>query len=163
MTSLLDLIARVYQQDIIDAGKQPNFFILLSFLITFVVVRLITHAIRQERFRFLRNLTPRGTHIHHLVWGILLLLITGYVAIAFEPASKRETLAILFGIGAALTLDEFALWLHLEDVYWAKQGRDSIDAVVITTGILALFVLGMSFWVDVAQVFVKFFGLIYRG
>lgn len=160
MTSLLDLIARVYQQDIIDAGKQPNFFILLSFLITFIVVRLITHAIRQDRFRFLRNLTPRGTHVHHLVWGILLLLITGYIAIAFDPAGDRKSLAILFGIGAALTLDEFALWLHLEDVYWAKQGRDSIDAVVITTGILALFVLGMQFWIDVVQGFVKLFDVI---
>lgn len=160
MTRLLDLIARVYQQDIVDAGKQPNFVILLAFLITFVVVRLITHAIRRERFRFLRNLTPHGTHIHHLVWGILLLLITGYIAIAFDPASDRETLALLFGIGAALTLDEFALWLHLEDVYWAKQGRDSIDAVVITAGILALFVLGMQFWINVARVFGRFFGLI---
>lgn len=160
MTSLLDLIARVYQQDIIDAGKQPNFFILLSFLITFIVVRLITHAIRQDRFRCLRNLTPRGTHVHHLVWGILLLLITGYIAIAFDPAGDRKSLAILFGIGAALTLDEFALWLHLEDVYWAKQGRDSIDAVVITTGILALFVLGMQFWIDVVQGFVKLFDVI---
>jgi hypothetical protein len=160
MTRLLDLIARVYQQDIVDAGKQPNFFILLSFLITFVVVRLITHAIRQQRFRLLRNLTPRGTHVHHLVWGILLLLITGYVAIALNPAGDRKILAVLFGIGAALTLDEFALWLHLEDVYWAKQGRDSIDAVVITTAILALFVLGMRFWIDAARVFVKFLGII---
>ncbi len=151
MTSLLDLIARVYQQDIIATGKQPTFFILLSFLITFVVIRLITHAIRQDRFRRLRNLTPRGTHIHHLVWGILLLLITGYVAIALDPAGKREILAILFGTGAALTLDEFALWLHLEDVYWAKQGRDSIDAVVITSAILALLILGMQFWIDVAR------------
>lgn len=160
MTSFWDLIARVYQQDIVDAGKQPNFIILLSFLITFVVVRLITHAIRQERFRFLKNLTPRGTHIHHLVWGILLLLITGYVMIAFDPASSREFLAVLFGIGAALTLDEFALWLHLEDVYWAKQGRDSIDAVVITSGILALFVLGIPFWINISRGFANLLGLI---
>ena len=160
MTAALQDIVELYQQHIIAAGKQPQFFILGAFLVTFLVVRAITHSIRSRRLRFLRDLTPGGTHIHHLVWGILLLLVVGYVAIAFDPEGARETLAVLFGIGTALTLDEFALWLHLEDVYWAKEGRSSIDAVIIATGLLALFVLGQRFWIDLGRVIAHLVGLL---
>ena len=78
------------------------------------------------------NVSVGGTHIHHLVWGILLLLIFGWLGIAVAPDSPwREICAVMFGIGTGLTLDEFALWLNLKDVYWEKQGRRSIDAVII--------------------------------
>ena len=83
--------------------------------------------------------TKGGTHIHHLVWGILTLMVAGYLGLAFEPSSPwEEIIAILFGIGMGLTLDEFALWLNLEDVYWTEKGRQSIDAVIVTTCLLAL-------------------------
>jgi hypothetical protein len=93
-----------------------------------------------------------GTHVHHLVWGILLVLVTGYSGIAFAPGSPwRELLAILFGIGAGLTLDEFALWLHLRDVYWEQEGRRSIDAVIVA-GILGfLVVFGFRVFLDLAE------------
>lgn len=157
-TALRD-IARLYHRDIVAAGKQPHFFILMSFLATFVAVRALTHAIRRGRVRLLHDLTAHGTHIHHLVWGILLLLATGYAAIAFGPSAPRGPLAVLFGVGAALTLDEFALWLHLEDVYWAREGRDSIDAVVVATVVLGLFVLGRAFWVGADRVLLRLLGL----
>src|SRR3954469_20683815 len=96
--------------------------------------------------------TKGGTHIHHLVWGILLLLIFGYLGLAVAPGSPwREVSAILFGIGMGLTLDEFALWLNLEDVYWAEKGRQSIDAVIVATALLTVTLLGLSFWIDVYQ------------
>ena len=151
-----------YDRHIVDAGKEAQAVILVSFLLTFVVVRTITHAIRAGRFhRVLRNLsTPGGTHLHHLVPGILLLLITGYVGIGVAPSEDRSWQAALFGVGAALTLDEFALWLHLEDVYWAKQGRASVDAVIVAATILALGVLGWGFWVELGRSFGRLVGLL---
>jgi hypothetical protein len=87
-----------------------------------------------------------GRHIHHLVWGILLLLISGYGTLAeFGTGSSSlsilvsRLLALSYGIGAALTLDEFALWLNLDPMaYWSKQGRESIDAVVLFGALLAM-------------------------
>lgn len=95
-----------------------------------------------------------GTHLHHLVPGIILLMVSGYVAIALDPSVPREPMAVMFGIGLALTLDEFALWLHLEDVYWAKEGRQSVDAVVIVASIVAMGILGWSFLAEVVWVLV---------
>ncbi|MBA2669805.1 MAG: hypothetical protein H0U67_05480, partial [Gemmatimonadetes bacterium] len=138
-------IQRAYQHEIIDPGKQPQWFLLIAFLATFALVRFITHSIRAGRFkRVFRNVSAGGTHLHHLVPGIILMLVCGYLAIALPPGFAREPVAIGFGIGMALTLDEFALWLHLEDVYWAKEGRQSVDAVIIVATILVLILTGAS-------------------
>lgn len=99
------------------------------------------------------NVSVRGTHIHHLVWGILLLVICGYLGtvegIREQPA--HHIIVALFGVGAGLAFDEFALWLNLRDVYWEKEGRRSIDAVIVV-GILALIgVTGFRVWVDTAD------------
>jgi hypothetical protein len=86
--------------------------------------------------------TEGGLHVHHLVFGIVLLLSMGFV-LALQPASPwLEIVAAGFGIGAGLTLDEYALWLHLEDVYWAEEGRRSVDAVVIAALLGGLLVAG---------------------
>jgi hypothetical protein len=86
--------------------------------------------------------TEGGLHVHHLVFGIVLLLATGF-ALALQPSSPwLEILAAGFGIGAGLTLDEYALWLHLEDVYWAEEGRRSVDAVVIAALLGGLLLMG---------------------
>lgn len=158
-------ITLLYRHYIIDAGKQPQALILLSFLITFLVIRAITYRIhnrqsqasqsqtsqnqsskRPNRHKFgFHDVVIGGTHIHHLVWGILLLLGVGYSAIAFHPMPSPEGLAMLFGIGAALTLDEFALWLQLKDVYWSRDGRWSVDAVIVVAALVALNLLGWSF------------------
>jgi hypothetical protein len=145
-------VARIYQEGIVDPGKEPALFALLAFLVTFGLVRAITHMIRRGSKWWPGNLEVKGMHIHHLVWGILLLIVVGYLGVVLEPASPwHEVLAILFGVGAALTLDEFALWLNLRDVYWSHEGRRSIDAV-IGAGILgALVLMGFSVWVDLAN------------
>ena len=89
--------------------------------------------------------TDSGLHLHHLVWGIVLLLLAGFLGFATTPASPwTEILAGAFGIGAGLTLDEFALWVYLRDVYWAEEGRSSFDAVVVAALIGGLTVLGLS-------------------
>jgi hypothetical protein len=89
--------------------------------------------------------TSGGLHIHHLVWGIVTVLLTGFITFAVQPEGFWfDLLAVLFGIGAGLTLDEFALWLHLEDVYWAREGRSSIDAVIVAAAIGGLIVAGAA-------------------
>jgi len=86
--------------------------------------------------------TEGGLHVHHLVFGIVILLATGF-ALALQPPSPWvEIFAAGFGIGAGLTLDEYALWLHLEDVYWAEEGRRSVDAVIIAAVIGGLLLMG---------------------
>ena len=97
--------------------------------------------------------TSGGLHIHHLVWGILLLMISGFLGFALQPPGVwMDILAVLFGIGMGLTLDEFALWLHLDDVYWSDEGRQSVDAVVVAFVFGGLVVLGAAPWeVDGAE------------
>lgn len=160
MSGLGHRIAVDYERHILNAGKEPEFFILLSFLITFSLVRAITHAIRSGRAPFLRNVERGGVHIHHLVWGILLLLITGFLALALDDRAARLPLALLYGAGAALTLDEFALWLNLADVYWSRQGRRSIDAVVIFGAVVALTLLGLPFWIAAGRDLGRVVGLL---
>jgi hypothetical protein len=104
--------------------------------------------------------TKTGTHVHHMFWGILLLMVMGYVGIATAiPDPWFELVAIGFGIGMGLTLDEFALWLNLEDVYWQKKGRESIDAVIVATGLLVIALLGLQFWIDVYDAVLVLAGL----
>lgn len=89
--------------------------------------------------------TDSGLHLHHLVWGIVVLLLAGFLEFATRPASPwNEILAGAFGVGAGFTLDEFALWVDLRDVYWAEEGRSSFDAVVVAALIGGLIVLGLS-------------------
>ena len=150
--SLTAEVARIYEEGIVDAGKEPALFTLLAFLLTFAFVRTSTHLIRRGVKWWPGNLEVKGTHIHHLVWGILLLIVVGYLGVVLEPASPwHEVLAILFGVGAALTLDEFALWLNLRDVYWSHEGRRSIDAVIVASILGAVVVMGFSVWVDLAD------------
>src|SRR6266542_7579 len=118
------------------------FLILVSFLITFLLTRLYT---RLARTRGWGSGHAGEIHVHHMVVGIVFALFTGWAALALNPGSPWiEILGIFFGVGAALTLDEFALWLHLKDVYWTELGRSSIDAVILATMLGGVVVLGMT-------------------
>jgi hypothetical protein len=143
-------IGSVYQHGIVDTGREPHFLFFVAFLVTFGFIRTSTHMIRAQVSWWPGNVSVGGTHVHHLVWGILLLLSCGYVAVAIDPNSPwRELIAVLFGIGTGLTLDEFALWLDLKDVYWEKEGRKSIDAVIIAAAISGVFLISLRSWIDV--------------
>jgi len=144
----------LYYRHFGDRRKERQLFSTGSFFVTFAAVRGITHAIRAERGPF-RNITPGGRHIHHMTFGITGLLTVGYlwlleIGINEERTSSRVT-ASAYGAGAALTLDEFALWLNLEDDYWTKQGRESIDAVVLFGSLLSLSVLGRGFLTELVR------------
>jgi hypothetical protein len=159
--SFLDGITEAYRTQIDATGRETHFLILLAFLATFGFIRTSAHLIRAQVSWWPGNVqTKGGTHIHHLVWGILLLLATGYLGLALEPQSPwRELVAIGFGIGMGLTLDEFALWLNLEDVYWSRKGRQSIDAVIVATSLLVISLLGLWFWIDVYEALLLLLGL----
>ena len=161
LTPVIASIGSVYDRAIVDTGRQPEFLFFVAFLITFGFIRTSAHMIRAQVSWWPGNVeTKGGTHVHHLVWGILLLLGCGYVGIAVEPDSPwRQIVAVLFGIGMGLTLDEFALWLNLEDVYWSEKGRQSIDAVIVATCLLTIALLGLSFWIDVLQAVVLWLGI----
>lgn len=129
--------------------RERQLFSTAAFFTSFAGVRLITHAIRAERGPF-KNITEGGRHIHHMTFGITGLLGVGYlwlleVGTNEQRRSSRIT-SVVYGSAAALTLDEFALWLNLEDDYWTKQGRESIDVVVLFGSLLTLSVLGKGFF-----------------
>ena len=151
MEQLFDDISRAYQHDIAAADKETHFLILLAFACSFGFIRMSAHLIRAQVSWWPGNVeTKGGTHIHHLVWGILLLLIMGYLGIATDiPSPWFELVAVAFGIGMGLTIDEFALWLNLEDVYWSEKGRQSVDAAVVTLVLLVIALFGLQFWIDV--------------
>ncbi len=119
-------------------------WMLAAFLLTFLATRAVTRAIRRGRGPF-RDASVGGVHLHHEVYGIFLLLGTGTAEIAYRPGPPwTHVLAVLFGAGAALTLDEFALWLHLSDVYWTEEGRSSVDAVLIALVVGSLLLVGAN-------------------
>src|SRR4051812_47602942 len=129
-------VASAYRDGIVDTGRETQFLFFVAFLVSFGFIRTSAHMIRAQVSWWPGNVQVGGTHIHHLVWGILLLLICGYIGVAIHPGDPwREIIAVGFGIGTGLTLDEFALWLNLEDGYWAQEGRRSIDAVIVATAL----------------------------
>jgi hypothetical protein len=147
---LLASIGSLYERAIVDTGRQPEFVFFVAFLVSFGFIRTSAHMIRAQVSWWPGNVNVGGTHIHHLVWGILLLLVAGYLGVTVAPDSPwHEILAVLFGIGTGLTLDEFALWLNLSDVYWSEQGRRSIDAVIVAATLTGMMVVGFTAWADV--------------
>src|SRR5262249_55010858 len=94
----------------------------------------------------LGNVTIAGTHVHHQVFGILIIIGTGIVLVSQRPwGAALHAAAAVFGVGVGLTVDEFALWLHLKDVYWARQGRESVDAIFCVLVITGALIGGTSF------------------
>jgi hypothetical protein len=138
----------LYGKHFDDRRKERRLLSAGSFFTTFGAVRLITHAIRAERGPF-RNIAPGGRHIHHMTFGIVGLLVVGYLWMleigVTEGRNASRLTALAYGSGAALTLDEFALWLNLEDDYWTTKGRVSIDAVALFGSLLALSAIGRGF------------------
>ena len=148
---LLASIGSLYDRAIVDTGREAEFLFFVAFLVTFGFIRTSAHLIRAQVSWWPGNVNVGGPHIHHLVWGILLLMTSGYVGVAVAPPSPwHEVCAVFFGIGMGLTLDEFALWLDLKDVYWSDEGRKSIDAVIVAATVTGIVLVGYTAWLDVA-------------
>lgn len=152
MLTSIASVSSEFDRQIVETGRLAAFLFFLALLGTCGFIRMSTHMIRAQVSWWPGNVSVGGTHVHHLVWGIFAMLIFGYIGVAWQPDSPwREIIAVLFGIGAGLTLDEFALWLELKDVYWEKQGRKSVDAMIIAICIAGMAVIGFSAWVDLAD------------
>ncbi|MEU6004891.1 hypothetical protein [Streptomyces sp. NPDC047453] len=133
------------ERNIVEPGKLPLLLTLAAFVLTFVVTRVITRLIRAGKGPF-GNVKAGGLHIHHAVPGVVLTILGGFgvVASSGRHAAATAVFAVVFGVGAGLVLDEFALILHLDDVYWTESGRKSVEVVVLTAALVALVLAGFS-------------------
>ncbi|KQX79373.1 MULTISPECIES: hypothetical protein [Streptomyces] len=131
-------------QNIVEPGKLPLLLALSAFVLTFAVTRIITRMIRAGKGPF-GNITPGGVHVHHVVPGVVLSVVGGFGAVAAGQHGVAPGIcAVVFGVGAGLVLDEFALILHLDDVYWSEEGRQSVEVVVLTASLVVLVLAGFS-------------------
>lgn len=144
-------LACVYRDKFPETPRERLFWAALGFLVAVLVVRTLTFLIHNDIGPF-HDIQMRGRHIHHLVWGILLLLLTGYGWLLQAGTGARgsrtwagRVMSMAYGVGAALTLDEFALWLNLRDVYWEREGRESFEALALFGAALAVAALGGPF------------------
>jgi hypothetical protein len=145
-------LGKAIHERIPDRPRRRLFVASVSFFLTFAGVRAVVFAVLYNipPFHFIQS---GGRHIHHLVFGIVILLLVGYgwlcdIGVGTDGSSVllSRLMSILYGVGAALTLDEFALWLNLRDVYWSPEGRSSIDAVILFGALLSIGAWGAPLW-----------------
>jgi hypothetical protein len=137
-----DFWARLERHD-----EQGLFLVLVGFIGSFAFIRMSTRLMRSPKVPWWPGsiVSDSGVHLHHLVFGIVTMMIAGAAGfLTFGNSPWTEICALLFGVGAGLTIDEFALWVYLDDVYWAEEGRSSIDATVIAAAGMMLVLLGFT-------------------
>lgn len=132
---------------LVEHDEQGLFLVFSGFLLAFAFIRMSTRLMRSPRVPWWPGsvVSDSGVHLHHLVFGIVTMMVAGalgFAALGHSPWA--EICAFAFGVGAGLTIDEFALWVYLDDVYWAEEGRSSIDATVIAAAGMFLILLGFS-------------------
>jgi hypothetical protein len=156
-------LRRIYKEQFGETRRERLFLASLGFFVSVVVVRGITLAIHDNVGPF-HNITMHGRHIHHLVWGILLLLLVGYSWLIEVGTGARKSsrwmgrlTSMLYGVAAALTLDEFALWLNLQDVYWERQGRESYEVMALFGGLLLVGIFGGPFFRGIGRELARLF------
>jgi hypothetical protein len=145
-------LRRIYEARMAETRRERLFLASVGFFTAVLVVRTLTLAIHYNIGPF-HDVSMRGRHIHHLVWGILLLLLSGYgwlleVGTGGEGSNVwvGRLMSMMYGVAAALTLDEFALWLNLSDVYWQREGRESFEAMALFGGLLSIGLFGKPFF-----------------
>ena len=130
------------------ASLQPMMWMFIAILATFLITRTVTRLIRSGSGAGagLGNVRLAGVHVHHQVFGILIIIGTGIVLVSATPhGAALDVAAAIFGVGVSLTLDEFALWLHLQDVYWTTEGRKSVDAIFCVLAVTGALIGGATF------------------
>ena len=146
-------VARWFAHDIVGRGRLPLLCCLVAFILTFFVTRTFVRVIRHRaetarptRWWQPRNIHIGGVHIHHVTVGVLLVMLSGLTLVTLSVSGQEPEFtlaATIFGIGAALVLDEYALILHLSDVYWEEDGRTSVDAVFAAVAVAGLLIMGL--------------------
>jgi hypothetical protein len=137
-------MASWFQQSVVATGRLRLFCFFVSFIAAFLFIRLSVRMIRARVRWWPGNVTPGGVHIHHVIFGLVFMCVGGVGGLAAQDTRSgwAAATAALLGVGMALVLDEFALVLHLEDVYWGEQGRLSVQVVFITVALCGLALLG---------------------
>jgi hypothetical protein len=131
-----------WDRNIVEPGKLPLLLALLAFMLTFAVTRCVTRMIRAGRGPF-HDVSSGGHHVHHMVPGVVLMCVGGFGGVAVGGHGWVASLAaVVFGVGSGLVLDEFALILYMQDVYWSEQGRKSVEIVVVTAALLTVLLVG---------------------
>ena len=135
-----------FEAQVVDTGRLPLFCFFVAFVAGFGCIRVSARLIRAQVRWWPGNLRAGSVHIHHMVFGVIFMAVGGVAGLAAPVTTMpwRTAPAALFGLGMALVLDEFALILHLRDVYWSHEGRLSIDAVFVASGVTALLLIGAS-------------------
>jgi hypothetical protein len=135
-----------FQAQIVHTGRLPLFCFFVAFVLGFGFIRLSVRLIRAQVRWWPGNVTTSEVHVHHMVFGVVFMAVGGVTELAAPLYSLgwRSSAAVLFGLGTALVLDEFALILHLRDVYWSNEGRVSVDAVFVAAGVTALLLMGVT-------------------
>jgi hypothetical protein len=140
-------ISDFWNDQLVASDRQYLFLVLVGFVGSFAFIRMSTRLMRSPRVPWWPGsvVSESGVHVHHLVFGIVTMMAAGTISFAgFATSPYYEICAVLFGIGAGLTIDEFALWVRLEDVYWSKEGRTSVDATVIGVALIGLVLIGVQ-------------------
>lgn len=141
----------IWTGNVDSASKLPLLLCMIAFIATFVITRIIVRMIRAGRGPFTDN-SVGGVHIHHVVPGLILMIVGGILAIGGIGSGWDNTAGVIFGMGLALVLDEFALVLHLQDVYWEEEGRLSVDVVFVLAGVMFLLLIaGSPFGINVER------------
>ncbi|MEO8091779.1 MAG: hypothetical protein ABI726_03590 [bacterium] len=146
MAITASIFSDFWNDQLVAHDRQWVFMVLLGLILSFGFIRLSTRLMRSPRAPWWPGsiVSEGGVHLHHLVFGIVLMMAAGTISFAgFAVSPIYEICAFAFGIGIGLTIDEFALWVHLDDVYWAKEGRSSVDAAVIASALMGLVIVGV--------------------
>jgi hypothetical protein len=147
VASTASFISELWSDQLVEHGRQYHFLVLVGFVGSFGFIRLSTRLMRSPRVPWWPGsvVSEGGLHVHHHVFGIITMMVAGVVSFALSDVGVwYELCALAFGIGLGLTIDEFALWLHLDDVYWAEEGRRSIDATLMAAAVMGLILLGAA-------------------
>lgn len=143
---LASFLTDFWHDQLVENDQQALFLVIVGFLLSFIFIRISTRIMRSGSVSWWPGsvVSEGGVHVHHLVFGIVTMMTAGTLGFAFFQHSPIfEICSLAFGVGIGLTIDEFALWVHLDDVYWAEEGRRSIDATVVTCLVLLLLIFGV--------------------
>ena len=138
-------ISHFWEHQLVDHGRQYLFLVFVGFIGSFGFIRLSARLMRSPRVPWWPGsvVSESGLHLHHLVFGITMMMVAGVISCSLLASGWwYEVCAFVFGVGMGLTIDEFALWIYLDDVYWSREGRSSIDASVIAIAFMGLILVG---------------------